>query len=96
MKIIMTKFGTVLTSRQAGKEAYNAFLPTLNAIKSNETVEMDFEGIITFSPSWGDEFITPIFKNFGDRLIFINTTNSSVLLTLQLLEKIHEIKFNVK
>lgn len=89
----MTKFGTVLTSRQAGKEAYGAFLPTLAKLDSKEEVLVDFNGISTFSPSWGDEFLTPLQKRFGDRLILKPTSNPSVSLTIATLERINGAKF---
>ena len=85
----MHKFGYVLTSRQAGKDSYAAFLPTLSEVKSSEEVVVDFEGVNTFSPSWGDEFLTPLHEKFGDTLKLINTSNPSVSLTLETLEGIH-------
>ncbi|MFH0854630.1 MAG: hypothetical protein V1891_04015 [bacterium] len=54
MTIYLKKFGTTLTGRQFGKESYAAFKPTLREIKESEEVEIDFEGVITFTPSWGD------------------------------------------
>ena len=93
MKIYLEKFRTTLTSRQAGKEAFSAFQPRLSDIGTNEPLEMDFEGVVTFSPSWGDEFLTPLQKEFGKRLILKHTENPSVQATLALLEKIHIIKF---
>ena len=95
MTINMTKFGTVLTSRQAGKEAYAAFLPTLTSLNANEDVVVDFEGLSTFSPSWGDEFLTPLQKKFGDRLALKNISNPSVALTITTLERINGAKFKV-
>ena len=91
----MTKFGTVFTSRQAGKEAYGAFLPTLVSLDNDENVLVDFDGISTFSPSWGDEFLTPLQKKFGDRLALTNISNPSVSLTITTLEKINGSKFNI-
>ncbi|MEK6557567.1 MAG: DUF4325 domain-containing protein, partial [Candidatus Margulisiibacteriota bacterium] len=64
----MMKFGSVLTSRQSGKESYAAFLPTLAGMDKNEKVLVDFTGVSVFSPSWGDEFLTPLQKRFGERL----------------------------
>lgn len=93
MTIHMTKFGTVLTSRQAGKEAYAAFLPTLMHVENDEDVLVDFEGISTFSPSWGDEFFTPLQKRFGDRVFLKHTTNPSVSLTITTLERINGSRF---
>lgn len=95
MIITLTKFGTVLTSRQAGKEAYSAFLPTLTQVTKEEDVIVDFEGISTFSPSWGDEFLTPLQKKYGDRLILRHTTNPSAALTIDTLANINHIQFRI-
>ncbi len=75
MIIFLKKFGTTLSSRQAGKESLAAFEPTLRDVKSEEEVIMDFEGVFVFTPSWGDEFLTPLLKRFGKRLILKNTEN---------------------
>ena len=88
MTIKLNKFGTTLTSRQDGKEAYNAFKSTLDSIPQNEKIEIDFDGVITFTPSWADEFITPILIEFGKRVKMFNTNNPSVKATLELLESI--------
>ena len=96
MKIDLIKFGTTLTSRQLGKEAYNAFLPYLKSLSDKEDLVIDFLGVNTFSPSWGDEFVTKIVQEYGERVKLINTKNLSVKNTLSLLEKISEIKFNLE
>jgi hypothetical protein len=94
MRIQLEKFGTTLVSRQQGKEAYAAFLPTLKSISENDTVEVDFSGVITFSPSWGDEFLSPLLVKYKNRLKLVSISNNpSVLLTVTLLEKIHDTKF---
>ena len=93
MIIFMKKFGDVLISRQAGKEAYAAFLPTLSNLRDDEALVIDFTGINTFSPSWGDEFLSPLLKKYDVRLILMNTGNPSVKATLELLEKINEKLF---
>lgn len=93
MIIKMTKFGTVLTSRQAGKEAYGAFLPTLAGLNDKENILIDFDGVIAFSPSWGDEFLTPLQKRFGDRLTLKNVTNPSAALTIVTLEDVNGAAF---
>lgn len=93
MNINLSKFGSVLTSRQAGREAYAAFLPILATMNENEDMLVDFYGVSTFSPSWGDEFLTPLQKQLGGRLILKNTNNPSVLLTITMLEKVNGHKF---
>jgi len=96
MKIELRKFGTTLISRQAGKEALAAFQSVLNDLGDSESLEIDFEGVITFSPSWGDEFLTPLLEKLGDRLILLPADNLSVKATIELLEKIGNKKFKRK
>lgn len=93
MIINISKFGSVLTSRQAGREALAAFSPVLASVSETENIVVDFDGVSTFTPSWGDEFLTPIQKKFGTRLTVKNTSNPSVNLTLSTLERINESKF---
>ena len=94
MRIELKKFGTTLTSRQAGSEASRALQTTLRTINADETLEVDFDGVLTFSPSWGDEFLTPLLQEFGDRLVLLPSENLSVKATIRLLEEIHKRKFN--
>ena len=94
MKIELKKFGTTLTSRQNGREAFAALQSQLAALDESENLELDFQGVITFSPSWGDEFLSPLLKKYNRRLILINTANPSVKATLELLEKINQKPFN--
>lgn len=93
MKIKLNKFGTTLISRQLGREAQAAFLPSLKTISADEKIVIDFDGINTFSPSWGDEFISPLLKKFGERLVLKKTDNLSVIETIGLLEEIYKYKF---
>ena len=89
MKIELKKFGTTLISRQNGREAFAALQTQITNLGENENIELDFEDVITFSPSWGDEFLSPLIKQYGSRLILINTVNPSVKATLELLEEIN-------
>ena len=96
MIIELKKFGTTLTSRDSGNEAYKAIQPLLSNLKDDEELILDFEGIDTFSPSWGDEFITALFKKYQDRLKLQTTDNLSVKATLDLLSEINKVDFNIK
>ncbi len=86
MIIEIKKFGTTLISRQTGREAFSALQPFLTDIKEGEIIELNFDGVLTFSPSWGDEFLTPLLNVYGDRLILKNTNNPSVKATLEILQ----------
>lgn len=88
MKIKLKKFGNILTSRQDGREALAAIEPLLLNMSAKEGLELDFEGVTTFTPSWADEFVTKLVDRFGDNVHFINSDNPSVKLTLELLKKL--------
>jgi len=96
MTIFLKKFGTTLSGRHLGREALAAFKPTLGDIKADEKVIIDFEGVMTFTPSWGDEFLSPLLDRFGKNLSLKNTENLSVEATIKILEKIHKVKFTIE
>lgn len=93
MRIELKKFGTTLTSRQAGVEALRAFQSTLQGMKPGENLEIDFTGVLTFSPSWGDEFLTPLMDQFGDNLVLLPSDNMSVQATLKILQEVKDKSF---
>lgn len=85
MKIELAKFGTVLTSRPAGKEAFAAIRPTLDL--NAKKVEIDFMGVLSLSPSWADEFFSALEEVYGDKVIYLSSDNPSVNATLKILNK---------
>ena len=87
MKIELKKFGDLLTSRQDGKEALAAIEQQIQTVTENSVIEIDFDGVITFTPSWADEFLTKLVERFGTRVTLINTKNPSVIATLSILKK---------
>lgn len=95
MKIELKKFGTTLISRQAGREAFAAFQSTLAELNPDENLAIDFEGVVAFSPSWGDEFLTPLLVRLGDRLALLPSDNPSVKATLDIIEEITGKKFKI-
>ena len=96
MIIELKKFGTTLTSRDSGREAYRAMEAALQALKADEEIILDFEGVNTFSPSWGDEFVIAIVNNLKNKVILLNTKNKSVIESLKLLSEISRVQFNFK
>ena len=96
MKIELKKFGDLLLSRQNGREAFAAFQSQLTLLGENENLELDFEGVITFSPSWGDEFLSPLRDQLGDRLILLPSDNLSVHATLRILQEANKRSFKMK
>ena len=90
MKIDLSKFGTTLVSRPSGKEAFLALKTLLTNLKTNEKIEIDFSKVIVFTPSWADEFITPLIKTYGKKVVLLNTENLSVQATLKILKESSE------
>ncbi len=95
MTIELKKFGTTLLSRHTGKEASVAFQTSLKNISEQEDILANFEGVITFSPSWGHEFLKPLTQHYGTRFKLLRTDNPSVKATLEILEKSHGMHFNI-
>ena len=96
MKLQLEKFGKTLISRELGSEALKAFQPTLREFSKNEELEIDFSGVLTLSPSWADEFLSPLLNQLDDKLIFLPSDNLSVHATLRILEEANKRPFRTK
>ncbi|HRH23648.1 MAG TPA: hypothetical protein PK295_03385 [Candidatus Magasanikbacteria bacterium] len=80
--IQLKKFGSVLVSRPAGLEAFNAIRPQL----SPEThIQIDFDQVLTVTPSWLDEFLTKLTDYNAGKVELLPTKNASVLAALPIL-----------
>lgn len=87
MVIQIAKFGELLISRPAGREAYLAAKAYILPHKK-ERIELDFTGVKVVTPSWLDEFLTPMQNEFGSSQVTIipmpkdNPTLSASLATI--------------
>ena len=80
--IELKKFGTVLVSRPAGLEAFNAIRPQLT---SDTPVQINFDQVLTVTPSWLDEFLIRLTEFNGGKVELLPTKNASVLAALPIL-----------
>ncbi len=80
--IQLKKFGSVLISRPAGLEAFNAIRPQLSP---DAPIQIDFDQVLTVTPSWLDEFLTHLADYNGGRVELLPTKNASVLAALPVL-----------
>lgn len=85
MRIELKKFGTILTSRPAGKEAYLAAKAYSLPKNGSEKIEIDFSGVEVLTPSWADEFLTPLKIEYAERLSLLPTKNASVKAALEII-----------
>lgn len=96
MKLLLEKFGKTLISRELGSEAFKAFQPTLREFSQDEELEIDFSGVFTLSPSWADEFLSPLLKHMDEKLILLPSDNLSVQATLKILQEVNQRPFRIK
>lgn len=87
--IKLVKFGKVLVSRPAGLEAFNAIRPTLT---QDELIQIDFEGVLTVTPSWFDEFLTNLAEYARGGVELLPTQNASVRASLPVLAQARDDK----
>ena len=92
MKIELKKFGDMLISRPSGREAYLVMSAYLTKdLNKDELIEIDFAGVKVITPSWADEVITKIAKDFNN-IKLLNTENSTVQASLRTLREYSELK----
>lgn len=92
MRIELKKFGEILISRPAGREAYLVMSAyTTKDANENEMIEIDFSGIKVLTPSWADEVVTPLVKKFKN-VKLLNTENATVKATLKTLREYSDLK----
>jgi len=96
MKLQLEKFGKTLISRELGSEAFKALQPILRELSKDEELEIDFSGVLTLSPSWADEFISPLLNQLDDKLILLPSDNLSVHATLRILQEVNKRPFKIK
>ena len=86
MVIEIKKFGKMLISRPAGKEAasiiLSAFIPPTDA----EPIELDFSGVEVIAPSWLEEVLNNLKDVYGDRVVCRAYDNLSLKESLKIIQ----------
>ncbi|MBI4185630.1 DUF4325 domain-containing protein [Candidatus Berkelbacteria bacterium] len=93
MRLDMSKFGLMLISRPAGREAYLAARAYLFDDASAEVV-LDFSGVKVLTPSWADAFLQNFRADFKGSILYQGTENPSVRATLSLLDRVQHGEFS--
>jgi hypothetical protein len=85
MKIRLKSYGSILASRPAGREAALAMKARLRP-GPGEKIELDFEGVLSVGPSWLDEVLSALRREYGkDRVVCLPTKNASVTESLRVI-----------
>ncbi|MBI4054729.1 MAG: STAS-like domain-containing protein [Elusimicrobia bacterium] len=86
MRIKLKRFGSILTSRPAGREAALA-IKAYQRPDADENIEIDFEGVLSVGPSWLDEVLSELRREFGSsRVICLPTKNPSAIESLRVID----------
>jgi hypothetical protein len=78
MIIEIKKFGKMLISRPAGKEAASVILSSFKPQSDNELIELDFTDVEVIAPSWLEEVLNSLEDVYGDRVLCRESKNSSL------------------
>lgn len=78
MRIPIRRYGDLLVSRPAGREAVAAMLAYLPTVAPDEPVELDFDEVLAVAPSWLDEVLTGLRARYGSRVRCLPTRNASL------------------
>ncbi len=88
MRIELKKFGKMLMSRPAGKEAFAAAKAYSLSKEEQKEIVLDFNGVDVLSPSWADEFISGLKNQYKNaKISYLHTDNQSVKATLAILSQ---------
>lgn len=88
MKLELKRFGNVLSSRPAAKEAWSSSQAyILDKLTPSEKIEVDFAGVDVLTPSWADEFISSLIKKYPSQVSLLPSDNKSVRLSLEFIIK---------
>ena len=87
MKVEVKKFGEILTSRPAGREAGLAMKAYFKPA-AGDKMELDFTGVLAVGPSWLDEVLTILREEYGDaNVVCLPSENASVTQSLKIIDK---------
>ena len=88
MKIEIKKFGDILISRPAGREAFLVIKSYFKPSSLSEPIELDFTGVKVMTPSWLGEVLEGLKEEFGERRVHpLLSTNPTVIESLKALKE---------
>ena len=90
MVIEIRKFGKLLVSRPAGKEAASVMLSSFRTPTDTEMIELDFSGVEVIAPSWLDEVLTLLRDQYGKRVVCRQSENLSLQESLKIINALDD------
>jgi len=86
MKVEVKKFGEILTSRSAGREA-GLIIKAYFKPEADDQIDLDFSGVLAIGPGWLDEVLKVLRSEYGEeRVACLPSENASVVESLKIIE----------
>lgn len=83
MNFKINKYGDILTSRPAGREAALSALAYEAELKNSTHLIIDFEGIVVMTPSWLSEFVQTLKEKGILNITFLPSQNPTVTSSIE-------------
>ena len=87
MRIEIKKFGHLLVSRPAGREAFLVMKSYMKPVSKTEPIELDFTGVQVMTPSWLDEVLQGLQAEYGDRVRCLPSDNATVIESIKAIQE---------
>ena len=92
-KVYMKTYGKFLMGREDGANALLAFRQQHGDAIHQRQVFFDFQDVPVLAPSFGDEFFTPLEKEYPGRIIIDSGINTAVRKAFETIEQTQKLKF---
>ena len=79
MRIQMIKFGKLLNSRPAGREAGLRVVQIVNGSAEQEDIILDFSGVEILTPSYADEFLHLLWDKYSNKKVKIENAQTTTV-----------------
>ena len=79
VRVEMKKFGTLLNSRPAGREAALRIFQIVNGYNKDEDMILDFKGVEILTPSFADELINMLYEKYQNRKIKLENQETATV-----------------
>lgn len=86
MIIEVKKFGEVLSSRSAGREAALVTLSYFLKNTNENSLEIDFKDVLVMTPSWLSEYVQTLNEKKQIKIKFLESDNPSVISSIEIIE----------
>lgn len=86
MILEVKKFGEVLSSRSAGREAALVTLSYFAKNHDDKGLEIDFKDVLVMTPSWLSEFVQTLQEKSTLQIKFLESENPSVVSSIEMIQ----------